>query len=81
MSIKILWRAASMILFAGSLLGALHAQRPFREYPSVEYGESLPLPPDWQRPAEWTFARLMYPPGPLDGSRAATARFRGPCAA
>ena len=40
----------------------------------MEYGESLPLPPDWQQPAEWTFARLMYPPGPLDGYR---GRFDG----
>ena len=42
------------------------AQKPFREYPSIEYG-TLPLPPDWQRPGEWAFARLMYPPGPNDG--------------
>ena len=27
----------------------------------------MPLPDDWKRPAEWTFARLMFPPGPLDG--------------
>jgi hypothetical protein len=27
----------------------------------------MPLPQDWRRQAEWTFARLMYPPGPLDG--------------
>jgi hypothetical protein len=56
------------------VLGALYAQRPFREYPSVEYGESISLPPDWQHPGEWTFARLMYPPGPLDGYR---GRFDG----
>ncbi len=42
------------------------AQRPFREYPSIEYGV-MPLPPDWQRPGEWAFARLMYPQGPNDG--------------
>ena len=47
----------------------MFAQRPFREYPSVEYGESTPLPPDWQRSGEWAFARLMYPPGPNDGYR------------
>ena len=35
----------------------------------------MPMPPDWQRPAEWTFARLMYPPGPLDGYY---PRFQGP---
>ena len=56
------------------LMGALSAQRAFHEYPSVEYGESIPLPPDWQKPGEWAFARLMYPPGPNDGYR---GRFDG----
>jgi len=45
----------------------LHAfQRPFRQYPGVEYRQ-FETPEDWQQPAEWAFARLMYPPGPLDG--------------
>ena len=35
-------------------------QRPFREYPGIEYN-NFPLPTDWQRNSEWTFARLMYP--------------------
>src|ERR1700677_1371864 len=70
-----LWRAGCAFAVATSLLGAMYAQRPFREYPSVEYGSgSIPLPVDWQRKAEWTFARLMYPPGPLDGYR---GRFDG----
>jgi len=43
------------------LLGVLYAQRPFREYPGVEY-EDFPRPPDWQGKTEWVFARLMYPP-------------------
>jgi hypothetical protein len=43
------------------LLTALFAQRPFREFPGNEY-EDFPLPPDYQVPGEWTFARLMYPP-------------------
>lgn len=60
-------RFTATSLIAGTLAGALYAQRAFREYPSVEGYESMPLPPDWQRPAEWTFTRLMYPPGPLDG--------------
>jgi hypothetical protein len=68
------WQAACALVFAVSVFAALYAQRPFREYPSVEYGESIPLPPDWQRSAEWTFARLMFPPGPLDGYR---GRFDG----
>ena len=33
----------------------------FREYPGWEY-ENFPLPPDFSDRAEWTFARLMYPP-------------------
>jgi Domain of unknown function (DUF4159) len=42
-------------------LGSLYAfQRPFREYPGLEYN-NFPLPPDWDHEAEWTFARLMYP--------------------
>jgi len=59
----ILLRRAGAII-AGSLLlfTALYAfQRPFREYPGVEY-EHFPLPPDYKEPGEWTFARLMYPP-------------------
>jgi hypothetical protein len=44
------------------LIGTLSAlPPPFREYPGVEY-DDFPLPPDHDRPAEWTFARLMYPP-------------------
>jgi hypothetical protein len=38
----------------------LFAQKPFRELPAWEYYD-FPLPPDWQMPGEWTFARLMYP--------------------
>ena len=70
-----MWRAGCAFAVATSLLGAMYAQRPFREYPSVEYGSgSIPLPVDWQRKGEWAFARLMYPPGPLDGYR---GRFDG----
>jgi len=57
------------------VITAVFAQRAFRQYPSVEYGESIPLPSGWNQPAEWTFARLMFPPGPLDGYR---GRFDGP---
>ncbi len=43
-------------------LTALHAfQKPFREYPGVEYS-NFPIPPDYQEKTEWAFARLMYPP-------------------
>jgi hypothetical protein len=40
--------------------GALLAQRPFKEYPAIEY-EDFPLPPDWNQKTEWTRARLRYP--------------------
>ena len=43
------------------LIGALCAQRPFREFPGVEY-ENFPRPQDWNEKTEWAFARLMYPP-------------------
>jgi hypothetical protein len=72
---KRLWMITAPLLFSGVVITALVAQRAFREYPSVEYGESVPLPADWKKPAEWTFARLMYPPGPLDGYY---PRFQGP---
>ncbi len=72
---KNLRRAAFLLLLSGAVIGAVFAQRAFREYPSVEYGGHFPLPPDWNHPAEWTFARLMYPPGPLDGY---AGRFDGP---
>jgi hypothetical protein len=73
-AMRILRRCGCTFVLAGLLFGALYAQRPFREYPSVEYGGSIPLPPDWQHQGEWAFARLMYPPGPLDGYR---GRFDG----
>ena len=55
------WRRASVILGAVGFLGALLAQKPFREYPGREY-EDFPLPADYQDKSEWAFARLMYPP-------------------
>jgi hypothetical protein len=54
-------RPALILLFTGfAAWGVLHAQRPFQEYPGVEY-ENFPLPPDWRATAEWTRARLRYP--------------------
>jgi hypothetical protein len=48
-------------------MSALFAfQRPFRQYPGVEYFE-FETPTDYQEKSEWAFARLMYPPGPNDG--------------
>ncbi len=55
------FRSLAAALLGLSLIGALGAQLPFREYPGVEYND-FPLPPDYMVPAEWVFARLMYPP-------------------
>lgn len=54
-----------------AFLGGLYAfQRPFRQFDGVEYRlGDVPLPPDYQEKAEWAFARLMFPPGPLNGYR------------
>src|SRR6266446_2939385 len=43
-----------------SFWGALLAQKPFREYPGIEYTD-FPLPRDYQTSHEWTRARLKYP--------------------
>src|ERR1051326_4757162 len=46
-----------------SSLTALYAfQKPFREYPGIEYN-TFPLPSDYAEKTEWVFARLMYPQG------------------
>jgi uncharacterized protein DUF4159 len=48
-----------------ALLASLCAfQQPFRQYPSLEPYDNVPMPPDWQTKAEWVFARLMYPQHP-----------------
>ncbi len=44
----------------GIVVCTVFAQKPFREYPAWEYYD-FPIPPDYQVPGEWTFARLMYP--------------------
>jgi len=57
-----------------AFLTALYAfQRPFHQFPGVEY-RSFELTPDWQEKTEWAFARLMFPPGANDGYR---GRFDG----
>ncbi len=58
-------RGYSRLMLAGLVsLSALFAfQMPFREYPGMEYND-FPLPPDYRAPAEFVFARLMYPPHP-----------------
>jgi hypothetical protein len=54
-----LW-ALGLLLGCVLLAGVLLAQQPFREYPAWEYN-NFPLPADYRVPAEWVFARLMYP--------------------
>src|ERR1039457_1013111 len=49
-----------LFVFGLGTWGVLRAQRPFREYPGLEY-ENFPLPPDYQEKTEWTRARLRYP--------------------
>jgi hypothetical protein len=55
------WR---MAVLAGAVvlcaLGVLRAQKPFKEYPGLEYND-FPLPSDWKVNAEWTRARLRCP--------------------
>ena len=69
-------RRVSCWLGAGVLcLGAVYAfQRPFRQYPGVEYFQ-FQLTPDWQEKTEFVFARLMFPPGPLNGYRGRDAEW------
>jgi hypothetical protein len=44
-----------------SVIGILRAQKPFKEYPAIEYANGFELPKDYQRNAEWVRARLRYP--------------------
>ncbi|MBZ5609934.1 MAG: DUF4159 domain-containing protein [Acidobacteriia bacterium] len=69
------WRSKLLRLACGlGCLGVLYAfQKPFRQYRGVEY-YNFELTPDWRDKSEWTFARLMFPPGPNDGYR---GRFDG----
>jgi hypothetical protein len=60
----------AVLVAACGAWGLLRAQKPFKEYPGVEYTD-FPLPPDWNKPADWIRARLKYRNGP--GAR----RYRG----
>jgi len=52
--------ALVLILLLGfGAWGALRAQKPFKEYPGVEYTD-FPLPSDYNKPSEWIRARLRY---------------------
>ena len=72
MDIRKAWRRAASGLLCLSALYAL--QRPFRQFPGVEYF-TFDLTPDWQEKAEFAFARLMFPPGPLNGYRGRDAEW------
>jgi len=58
-------RRAGVLLIGGlALFTGLYAwQKPFREYPGVEYAK-YPVPPNPDEKTEWVFARLMYPEHP-----------------
>src|SRR6202034_2293360 len=53
-------RTALGVGFLGLAAWGLLAQKPFKEYPAIEY-ENFPIPPDWNQVTEWTRARLRYP--------------------
>ncbi len=58
MRYRTIFAAALAVSF---LIGGLLAyQKPFREYPAIEY-YSFPLPPDSAEKTEWVFGRLIYP--------------------
>jgi hypothetical protein len=60
---KAFWRLGCGL----TVLGALYAfQHPFHQFPGVEY-RAFETPADSQEKTEWAFARMMFPPGPLDG--------------
>ena len=55
-------RTATFLASIGvlSIWGVLRAQKPFREYPGLEYVD-FELPRDYTNKTEWTRARLKYP--------------------
>ena len=56
------WSVAGFALGLATLCAF---QRPFREFPGIEYRVGdIHFPPDYQEKTEWTFARLMYPHAP-----------------
>lgn len=56
-------RLLSWTLFAGAIT-AYAFQMPFRVFPSLEPYDNVPVPDDWDVPAELVFGRLMYPSSP-----------------
>jgi hypothetical protein len=71
---KLRYRMAACAAGLLGVLGILYAaQKPFRQYPGVEYFR-FEVPPDYQEKTEFAFARLMFPGGWNDGYR---GRFDG----
>ena len=65
--------ALSLVVGGIALSGCLYAyQRPWRLFESLERYDDIPIPPDGHDPAEFVFARLMYPSLPY-----AKFEFRG----
>jgi hypothetical protein len=50
----------ALVLIGLGVCGILLAQKPFKEWPAIEYSD-FPVPGDWNQKAEWTRARLRYP--------------------
>src|SRR5579863_3617711 len=68
------WKLARRLGCAVASLAVLYAfQRPFHQFPGVEY-RVFETPPDWDEKTEWVFARMMFPGGTNDGYR---GRFDG----
>lgn len=60
-------RTVFLLIFAFlGVWGAVFAQKPFKQYPGGQDGD-VPLPPDWEKPAEWSGARLRYRDGGFRG--------------
>jgi hypothetical protein len=55
-----------LVLLAGAVF-PLHAEREFRVYEALEPQADVALPPDWNVPAGFVVARLMYPNNPNFG--------------
>ena len=58
--------AIPLWIFLAFAAGAYAWQKPFHEYPGQD---NIELPADWQVPADFIFARLMYPPYQGGGRR------------
>ena len=67
---RTLWWIPGLALLC---FGAVWAQKPFRQYPGVEYFR-FDTPPDANEKTEFAFARMMFPGGWNDGYR---GRFDG----